>query len=76
MTTVSFHLPDDVVDRLNVLASRSGLSMESYVAEAVLEHLDDLDDVALAEQRLKDIQAGRSEPTPLQDVMKRYGMEG
>jgi RHH-type rel operon transcriptional repressor/antitoxin RelB len=50
--------------------------MESYVAEAVLEHLDDLDDVALAEQRLKDIQAGRSEPTPLQDVMKRYGMEG
>jgi RHH-type rel operon transcriptional repressor/antitoxin RelB len=47
-----------------------------YVAEAVLEHLDDLDDVALAEQRLRDIQAGRSEPTPLQDVMKRYGMEG
>jgi RHH-type rel operon transcriptional repressor/antitoxin RelB len=76
MTTVSLHLPDDVVDRLNVLASRSGLSMESYVAEAVLEHLDDLDDVALAEQRLKDIQAGRSEPAPLQDVMKRYGMEG
>jgi RHH-type rel operon transcriptional repressor/antitoxin RelB len=76
MTTVSVHLPDDVVARLNVLAGRSGLSTESYVAEAVLEHLDDLDDVALAEQRLEDIQAGRSEPTPLEDVMKRYGMEG
>jgi RHH-type rel operon transcriptional repressor/antitoxin RelB len=76
MTTLSVHLPDEVVARLNDLAGRTGLSTESYVAEAVLEHLEDLDDVALAEQRLEDIQAGRSEPTPLEDVMKRYGMEG
>jgi RHH-type transcriptional regulator, rel operon repressor / antitoxin RelB len=75
MTAVSVQLPEEVVARLNVLASRSGRSTESYVADAVLEHLDDLDDVALAEQRLEEIRAGRSEPIPLEDVMKRYGME-
>lgn len=76
MTTVSVQLPDDVVARLNLLASRSGRSTESYVAEAVLEHLGDLDDLALAEQRLEEIRAGRSEPIPLEDVLKRYGMDG
>ncbi|HSO83546.1 PIN domain-containing protein [Thiocapsa sp.] len=36
---------------------------------------DDLDDLALAEQRLEEVRAGRSKPTPLEDVMKRYGLE-
>jgi len=42
MSTVSVQLPDDVVTRLNVLASRSGRSTEFYVAEPVLKHLGDL----------------------------------
>jgi RHH-type rel operon transcriptional repressor/antitoxin RelB len=43
--------------------------------EAILEHLDDFEDVYLAEQRLADIRAGRTTTVPLEDVMKRHGLE-
>ena len=41
-----------------------------YVWEAILEHLDDLEDVYFAEQRLLDIRAGRTTTVPLDDFMK------
>ena len=37
--------------------------------------LSDLEDLYLAEQRLIDIQSGKTMTLPLEDVMKRYGME-
>ena len=43
--------------------------------EAIQEHLDDLKDLYLAEQRLIDLRAGESRTVPLDDVMKRYGMD-
>jgi RHH-type rel operon transcriptional repressor/antitoxin RelB len=43
--------------------------------EAILEHLEHLEDVYLAEQRLIDIRAGRTKTIPLDDVMKQYGLE-
>ncbi len=39
-----------------------------------MAHLDDLEDLYLAEQRLLDNRAGRSESVPLEEVMKRYGL--
>ena len=44
--------------------------------EAIREHLDDLEDLYLAEQRLMDLRAGRSETVPLDELMKGYGMDG
>jgi RHH-type rel operon transcriptional repressor/antitoxin RelB len=32
------------------------------VREAILEHIDDLEDLYLAEQRLENIRAGRTKP--------------
>ncbi len=75
MTAVSIRLPDDVSDRLNRLAALTGRSETFYITEAVLEHLDDLEDIYLAERRLEDIRAGRTQTIPIKDVMKRYGME-
>ena len=40
------------------------------------EEREDLHDVRIAEQRLIDMRAGKSEPVPLEEVMKRYGVEG
>ena len=75
MTAVSIRLPDDVSDRLNRLVALTGRSETFYITEAVLEHLDDLEDIYLAERRLEDIRAGRTQTIPIKDVMKRYGME-
>ena len=75
MGAVSLRLPDDVSRRLQQLADRTGRSKTFYMLEAIQEHLDDLEDLYLAEQRLIDLHAGKSGTVPLDEVMKRYGMD-
>jgi RHH-type rel operon transcriptional repressor/antitoxin RelB len=76
MGAVSLRLPDEVSRRLQQLADRTGRSKTFYMIEAIQEHLDDLEDLYLAEQRLIDLRAGESETVPLDELMKRYGMDG
>ncbi|MYH30201.1 MAG: TraY domain-containing protein [Acidobacteria bacterium] len=76
MSAVSLRLPDDVSRRLQELADRTGRSKTFYMIEAIQEHLDDLEDLYLAEQRLIDLRTGKSETVPLGDLMKRYGVDG
>ena len=73
---LAVRLPPDIEQRLEALASATGRTKTFYVREAICEHLDDLEDLYLAEQRLIDARAGRSEALPLEDVMRRHGMEG
>ena len=40
--------------------------------EAIREYLDDLEDVYIAEQRLKEIHQGRAQTVPLEKVMKDH----
>lgn len=75
MKPVALRLPDEVAQRLKRLADRTGRSKTFYMIEAIREHLDDLEDLYLAEQRLIDIQAGKSQSVPLEEVMERYGLE-
>ena len=73
--TYSIRLPHEIEDRLQSLSVRTGRSKSFYVKEALLEHLDEIEDIYLAEKRLEDIRAGRTQTIPLQEVMKRYGMD-
>ena len=75
MGAVSLRLPDDVSHRLDDLAQLTGRSKTFYMIEAIREHLDDLEDLYLAEQRWTDVKAGRSTTTPLTEVMKQYGLD-
>lgn len=50
--------------------------MQTYYArEAILEHLDDLEDLYLAENSLERIRRGEEGTIPLKDAMKRHGLE-
>jgi RHH-type rel operon transcriptional repressor/antitoxin RelB len=69
---LAIRLPAEVETRLGVLAQMTGRTKTFYAREAILEHLDDL---YLAEQRLLDIRSGKSQTVPLEEVMKRYGLE-
>ena len=75
MNAVSLRLPDDVSQRLHQLAARTGRTKTFYIVAAIREHLDDLEDSYLAEQRLIDLRAGKSHVLPLEDVMKRHGVD-
>ena len=68
-------LPPEIEQRLEALAQATGRTKAFYAREAILEHLDDLEDLYLAEQRLLDIRAGRSKTIPLEEVMRRHGLE-
>jgi RHH-type rel operon transcriptional repressor/antitoxin RelB len=75
MVSVSLRLPDDVVARLQQLAERTGRSKTFYMVEAITRHIEDLEDLYLAEKGLIELRAGRSQTVPLEEVMKRYGMK-
>ena len=72
---LAIRLPSEIEDRLDALAQATGRSKTFYAREAILEHLDNLEDLYLAEQRLIEIRAGRSQAVSLEEVMKNYGME-
>ncbi|KXU36117.1 CopG family transcriptional regulator [Ventosimonas gracilis] len=73
---LSIRLPSDVEGRLKSLAARTGRTKSFYITEAITEHLEDLEDLYLAERELEAIRSGKSQTVPLEEVMKRYGMEG
>jgi len=50
---LSVRLPKNVEDRLDALANKTGRTKTFYVREAVLSHLDDLEDIYLALDRLE-----------------------
>ena len=75
-TMLAIRLPAEVENRLEALAQATGRTKTFYAREAILEHLDALEDLYLAEQRLVDIRAGKTQTVALEEVMKRYGLEG
>ena len=73
--TYSIRLPHEIEARLESLSMQTGRSKSFYVKEAILDRLDDIEDIYLAEKRLEDIRSGRTKTIPLQEVMKLYGMD-
>jgi RHH-type rel operon transcriptional repressor/antitoxin RelB len=73
---LAIRLPEEIEKRLQALAQSTGRSKTFYARQAILAHLDDLEDLYLAEQQMTEVRAGRLKTIPLEEVMKRYGMEG
>lgn len=72
---LAIRLPIEIENRLEALSKATGRTKTYYAREAILEYLDDLEDLYLAEQRLADLKAGRSSLISLEEVMKSYGLE-
>jgi RHH-type rel operon transcriptional repressor/antitoxin RelB len=49
---LALRLPPDVEKRLAALAKKTGRSKSFYAREAILRHLEDLEDYHLAQRRL------------------------
>jgi RHH-type rel operon transcriptional repressor/antitoxin RelB len=72
---LAIRLPATIERRLGRLAKRTGRTKTYYAREAILQHLEDLEDVYLAEKRLAEVRAGRVRTIPLEKVMRRYGIK-
>lgn len=71
---VSIRLPEDTELRLQALAQATGRTKTFYIRQAIQAHLDELEDIYLAEQRLADFKAGKSRTYSLKEVEDRLGL--
>ncbi|HUB58830.1 MAG TPA: DUF6290 family protein [Candidatus Micrarchaeia archaeon] len=67
---LAIRLPQAIEKRLEKLARRTGRTKSFYVREAILQHLEDLEDLYLAEKSLQRIQSGEENTIPLEDLLK------
>lgn len=72
---LAIRLPQSIEKRLDRLARRTGRTKTYYAREAILRHLEDLEDLYRAERNLDRINSGKDRPIPLDEVMERYGVE-
>jgi RHH-type rel operon transcriptional repressor/antitoxin RelB len=71
---LAIRLPVEIEARLEALAQATGRTKTFYARQAILKHLDDLEDLYLAEQRLVEIRSGRSRTHTLEEVERDLGL--
>ena len=71
---LAIRLPAEIEKRLEKLAKRTGRTKTYYAREAILQHLEDLEDVYLADQVYGRILKGEEKTIPLEEAMKRHGI--
>jgi RHH-type rel operon transcriptional repressor/antitoxin RelB len=74
MTSLQVFLPDDALARVRALAAEAGRSPDAFLTDAILEYLEDIEDVSQAESRLNDFRAGKVRTHTLDDVERDLGL--
>jgi RHH-type rel operon transcriptional repressor/antitoxin RelB len=50
---LALRLPPEIEARLDALAKKTGRTKSFYAREAIIEHIEDLEDAYLAEERIR-----------------------
>jgi RHH-type rel operon transcriptional repressor/antitoxin RelB len=66
---LALRLPPEIEKRLDALAKKTGRSKSFYAREAILRHLEDLEDYYLARRRL----ARKSRRVTLEELERELG---
>ena len=66
---LALRLPPDLEARLDALAKKTGRTKSFYAREAIIEHIEDLEDAYLAEERLR---TDSGERISLEELMDKY----
>ena len=72
---LAIRLPEKIEKRLGRLAKRTGRTKTYYAREAILQHLEELEDIYLAEKALEEVRSGRGRTIPLEKIMQRYRLK-
>lgn len=71
---INFRADDDLNARLERLAKLTGRSKTFYVREAVTAHIDDLEDIYLADQVMERLENNVETLHSLEDVERELGL--
>lgn len=69
---LALRIDDETEKRLEALAARTGRTKSFYAREAIIAHLDDLEDFYLAEERMKNFRA--QDAIPLAQLKAELGL--
>ncbi len=72
---LALELHPELEARLEELAALTARSKSDIVQEALIEHIDDIEDLAVARQRLIESRARGEKFIPLEQLIERHGME-
>ncbi len=72
---IAIRMPKDIEERLDRLAKKTGRTKTYYVKEAVLEHLDELEEAYSAKKVFEDVKSGKEETVGIDEIIEKYGME-
>lgn len=70
---LALRLPPEIERRLEELARRTGRSKSFYARQAILEHLEDLEDTYLAEDALEEHYSSGARTLSMEEILERYG---
>ena len=68
-------IPEDLDNRLNTLARRTGRSKNSFVREALLHQLDDIEDYYLGMETLERIRKGEERAYSSAEARRELGLD-
>jgi len=68
-------IPEDLDNRLNTLARRTGRSKNSFVREALLRQLDDIEDYYLGMETLERIRNGEEKLYSSAEARRELGLD-
>jgi len=71
-TMIAIRLPSEIDDRLTALAKRTGRTKTYYAREAILRHIEELEDDHIAIERLE--RPGRR--LSMEEAEKELGVDG
>lgn len=71
MTVMTFRLEDEVKGRLDKVVNKLGLNQSKILRDAVIERLDELEELAVVMDRLKANRPKR----PINELWKELGMD-
>lgn len=69
---IAFRLPPEIQAHMDAQGRRTGRGAREDARDAILDHLEDRADVHIAERRLADLKAGKSDSVPLSQLLARY----
>ncbi len=67
-------LEDETYTRLQNLASKTGRTATYYIREAIETHLEELEDIYLAEQTLEEVRRGKQRTYSLDEVVRELDL--
>ena len=72
---LAIRLSPEIEKRLEKLARRTGRTKTFYAREAILQHLEDLEDIYLAERAYDKFLKSGEKAIPLEQVVKKHGLD-